>query len=274
MTEKSSTELTEEIKARVRRNLEEIFTAVAGKNVTVMAATKTVPAEVINYATQECGLHNIGENRVQEFLSKFDALDKTGVNMHFIGTLQPNKVKYIIGKVCLIHSLDSMKLAEEISKRSASAGTITDVLCGEHRKRTGKKRRPGGNGGELYRKHLLPARHKPARHNGDRSPLRRSGGLPPLFRKDKSSLYPDVRPRAVRLRPDTQHGNVGQLPPCGRVRCKSYPPRHCGVRQKRLTDAICDIFSENILADFKKRLRSPEKYGIMFLYRRTGAFNT
>ena len=54
MTEKSSTELTEEIKARVRRNLEEIFTAVAGKNVTVMAATKTVPAEVINYATQEC----------------------------------------------------------------------------------------------------------------------------------------------------------------------------------------------------------------------------
>lgn len=129
MTEKSSTELTEEIKARVRQNLEEIFSAVAGKNVTVMAATKTVPAEVINYATQECGLHNIGENRVQELLSKFDALDKTGVNMHFIGTLQPNKVKYIIGKVCLIHSLDSMKLAEEISKRSASAGIITDVLC-------------------------------------------------------------------------------------------------------------------------------------------------
>lgn len=129
MTEKSSTELTEEIKARVRRNLEEIFSAVAGKNVTVMAATKTVPAEVINYATQECGLHNIGENRVQELLSKFDALDKTGVNMHFIGTLQPNKVKYIIGKVCLIHSLDSMKLAEEISKRSAASGIVTDVLC-------------------------------------------------------------------------------------------------------------------------------------------------
>lgn len=129
MTEKSSTELTEEIKARVRRNLEEIFSAVAGKNVTVMAATKTVPAEMINYATQECGLHNIGENRVQELLSKFDALDKTGVNMHFIGTLQPNKVKYIVGKVCLIHSLDSMKLAEEISKRSAASGIVTDVLC-------------------------------------------------------------------------------------------------------------------------------------------------
>ena len=108
MTEKSSTELTEEIKARVRRNLEEIFTAVAGKNVTVMAATKTVPAEVINYATQECGLHNIGENRVQELLSKFDALDKTGVNMHFIGTLQPNKVRLQFGKVFLfIHCFHS-----------------------------------------------------------------------------------------------------------------------------------------------------------------------
>lgn len=129
MTERSSTELTEEVKASVRRNLEEIFSAVAGKNVTVMAATKTVPAEIINYATQECGLHNIGENRVQEFMSKYDALDKSGVNMHFIGTLQPNKVKYIIGKVCLIHSLDSMKLAEEISKRSSAAGTVTGVLC-------------------------------------------------------------------------------------------------------------------------------------------------
>ena len=51
------------------------------------------------------------------------------MNMHFIGTLQPNKVKYIIGKVCLIHSLDSMKLAEEISKRSAASGIVTDVLC-------------------------------------------------------------------------------------------------------------------------------------------------
>lgn len=129
MTEKSSTELTEDIKASVRRNLEEIFSAVSGKNVTVMAATKTVPAEIINYATQECGLHNIGENRVQEFMSKYDLLDKRGVNMHFIGTLQPNKVKYIIGKVCLIHSLDSMKLAEEISKRSAALGIVTDVLC-------------------------------------------------------------------------------------------------------------------------------------------------
>lgn len=129
MTERSSTELTEDIKSSVRRNLEEIFEAVAGKNVTVMAATKTVSPEIINFATQECGLRNIGENRVQELMSKYDALDKTDVKLHFIGTLQPNKVKYIVGKVCLIHSLDSLRLAEEISKRSTAIGIVTDVLC-------------------------------------------------------------------------------------------------------------------------------------------------
>ncbi len=132
MMEKLSTELTEltpEIKNAVRRNLEDIFSAALPKNVTVMAATKTVPPEIINYALTECGLHHIGENRVQELNEKYDRLTLDGVKLHFIGTLQPNKVKYIIGRVCLIHSLDSMKLALEISRRSCAAGLVTDTLC-------------------------------------------------------------------------------------------------------------------------------------------------
>ena len=131
MTEKSSTEKApaEETLLSVKKNLTEIFSAVAGKNVTVMAATKTVPPAVINYAITECGLRNIGENRVQELNEKYDRLALDGVKVHFIGTLQPNKVKYLIGRVCLIHSLDSLKLAEEISRRSRSAGTVTDMLC-------------------------------------------------------------------------------------------------------------------------------------------------
>lgn len=132
MTEKLSTEpsvLTAEIKNAVKDNLKKIFSAALPKNVTVMAATKTVAPEIINYAVTECGLRNIGENRVQELNEKYDSLMLDGVKLHFIGTLQPNKVKYIIGRVCLIHSLDSMKLATEISRRSCAAGIVTDTLC-------------------------------------------------------------------------------------------------------------------------------------------------
>lgn len=127
MTEKSSLELEktkQNIKDQIKKIKEEI-----SDNTVLMAATKTVDVSLINYAINECGLTDIGENRVQELLSKYDELQKDKVNLHFIGTLQANKVKYIVGKVCLIHSLDSMKLAEEISKRSVKMGIITDCLC-------------------------------------------------------------------------------------------------------------------------------------------------
>ena len=92
------------------------------QNVTLLAATKTVPAEVINYVTQELGIKNIGENRVQELIDKYDALNLDGVKLHFIGKLQTNKVKYIIDKVDMIHSLDSIKLAKEIDSRAKKSG--------------------------------------------------------------------------------------------------------------------------------------------------------
>ena len=97
-------------------------------NVTLLAATKTVPAEAVNYAIDNLGITDIGENRVQELLEKYDALHKERLNIHFIGRLQTNKVKYIIDKVCLIHSLDSEKLAAEIDRQARKIGKVMDVL--------------------------------------------------------------------------------------------------------------------------------------------------
>ena len=135
MTEKSLTDTeasrlpSPEDRERIRLNLETVCQAIAPYPVTLMAATKTVPAPLIRYAIEACGLTDVGENRVQELLAKYDELAPTGARIHFIGRLQPNKVKYLIGRVCLIHSLDSVKLAEEISKRSAARGLVTDTLC-------------------------------------------------------------------------------------------------------------------------------------------------
>ncbi|MBQ4156458.1 MAG: YggS family pyridoxal phosphate-dependent enzyme [Clostridia bacterium] len=95
-------------------------------DVTLLAATKTVPVEVINYSFSQ-GIKYMGENRVQEFLSKEEQLDK-GFHRHFIGTLQTNKVKQIVGKVELIQSVDSIKLAKEISKHSINKGITSNVL--------------------------------------------------------------------------------------------------------------------------------------------------
>lgn len=92
----------------------------------LLAATKTVPVEVINHAIAS-GIKLIGENRVQELCSKIDMLDGSAVR-HHIGRLQTNKVKQVVGKVQMIESVDSVKLAEEIGKQSRRLGIVTDVL--------------------------------------------------------------------------------------------------------------------------------------------------
>lgn len=94
--------------------------------ITLLAATKTVPVEVINHAVA-AGVPLIGENRVQELCAKWDALDKS-VPVHHIGRLQTNKVKMVVGKVAMIESVDSLRLAEEIDRRSQALGIATDVL--------------------------------------------------------------------------------------------------------------------------------------------------
>lgn len=95
------------------------------QEITLLAATKTVDVDVINHAIVS-GISYIGENRVQEFLSKYQ--DYAPVNKHFIGHLQTNKVKDIIDKVSLIHSVDSYHLAEEISKQAVKRGITVDIL--------------------------------------------------------------------------------------------------------------------------------------------------
>ncbi|MCM1269666.1 MAG: YggS family pyridoxal phosphate-dependent enzyme [Ruminococcus flavefaciens] len=98
-----------------------------GSKVDIMAVTKTVPAEVVNYVF-DFGLDLLGENRVQEFQSKAESYDSKA-KVHFIGHLQTNKVKYIINSVEMIQSVDSIKLAQEINRLAVNNGKIMDILC-------------------------------------------------------------------------------------------------------------------------------------------------
>lgn len=104
-----------------------------GSKVDIMAVTKTVPPEVVNWVFS-LGLDLLGENRVQEFLSKKDSYNTysdhgTPPRIHFIGHLQTNKVKYIIDDVDMIQSVDSLKLAQEINRLAIAHNKVMDVLC-------------------------------------------------------------------------------------------------------------------------------------------------
>ena len=111
--------INEEIKLcaeRCGRNAEDVL---------LCAVSKTRTPEEINIAI-DAGVTDIGENKVQEIMDKFDAVKP--VKWHMIGHLQTNKVKYIIDKVSMIHSVDSYKLAAEINKRAAQHGLVMDIL--------------------------------------------------------------------------------------------------------------------------------------------------
>ena len=102
----------------------------SGRNaddVVLLAATKTVDAETVNFVIEN-GISCIGENRVQELLEKYEYIDRDKVDIHFIGRLQTNKVKYIVDKVSLIHSVDSVKLAKEIDKQCSKINKVMNVL--------------------------------------------------------------------------------------------------------------------------------------------------
>lgn len=102
----------------------------AGRNpadVRLMAVTKTVESVYINKVL-DLGADLIGENRVQEYLGKKDKLHLNGVEKHLIGHLQTNKVKQIVGEVDMIESVDSVKLAREISRVSVNRGISSDIL--------------------------------------------------------------------------------------------------------------------------------------------------
>ena len=95
-------------------------------SVRIMAVTKTVPCEKINFV-ESLGIDLLGENRVQEFLGKYENYSEKS-EIHFIGGLQKNKVKYIIDKVSMIHSVDSIELAAEIDRRASMHGKVMDIL--------------------------------------------------------------------------------------------------------------------------------------------------
>ncbi len=111
---------------RIKQNINEIKDKIRGR-AEILGATKGVAPEVINYAAT-CGITIIGENRVNDLRDKYDYLDRELLDIHFIGPLQTNKVKYIIDKVSLIHSVDSLRLAREIDKRAYRIDKRMDVL--------------------------------------------------------------------------------------------------------------------------------------------------
>lgn len=133
MTEKYyPEERLQEISDNIKRVRETVAQAAirAGRDpaeVRLMAVTKTVAAAEINHAIS-CGIDLIGENKVQEFLSKKPQLQLSGVETHMIGHLQTNKVKDILGQVDVIQSVDSLRLAQALSKRAQAQNIPCKVL--------------------------------------------------------------------------------------------------------------------------------------------------
>ena len=114
----------EEVRALIKESAESVGRKY--EDVTLVAVTKTHGADVINEAIK-CGVTDIGENKVQEILEKYD--DVLPVRWHLIGHLQTNKVKYIIDKVCMIHSVDSVHLMDEIERSAIKKGIpAMDIL--------------------------------------------------------------------------------------------------------------------------------------------------
>ncbi|MCR4888353.1 MAG: YggS family pyridoxal phosphate-dependent enzyme [Ruminococcus sp.] len=113
----------------IRENIAEAADKCGRKpeDVRIMAVTKTVAPEIVNHAVS-LGISLLGENRVQEFQSKQEAYDSSA-EIHFIGHLQTNKVKYIIEPMSMIQSVDSVKLAAEINRLAAAHNKVMDVLC-------------------------------------------------------------------------------------------------------------------------------------------------
>ncbi|KAF5052275.1 Pyridoxal phosphate homeostasis protein [anaerobic digester metagenome] len=97
------------------------------EDITIIAVSKTVDGSRAREAVMG-GLENLGENRVQEIMNKYDELQDLQVKWHMIGHLQKNKVKYIIDKVELIHSVESIELAAEINKRASQRNIISNIL--------------------------------------------------------------------------------------------------------------------------------------------------
>ncbi len=125
MTERPS---VEQMLQNIREIRGRIQMAAPGAQVRLMAVTKTVEPALINAAVESGGITLLGENRVQEFLDKEQQYRRESCQVHFIGHLQTNKVKYIADKVDMIESVDSLKLAQTIQRECERIGRVMPVL--------------------------------------------------------------------------------------------------------------------------------------------------
>lgn len=114
--------------ARIREQIDAVCKT-CGRDpasVTLIAVSKTKPVSMINELIK-IGVEDFGENHAQELVSKTEEIT-TPLRWHFIGNLQTNKVKYVVGRACLIHSVNSLRLAEAVSKESVKKGLVSDIL--------------------------------------------------------------------------------------------------------------------------------------------------
>lgn len=131
-TEKLLSERAEQIRKNIAHVRERIAAAAARagrkpEEITLVAVTKTMPASDVSAAVR-CGVGVIGENRVQELITKLPDIEIGKAQVHLIGHLQTNKVKSVVDKVDMIQSLDSLHLATEIDRQAARVGRVIDVL--------------------------------------------------------------------------------------------------------------------------------------------------
>lgn len=111
----------------VNENIKNSLSKNKNKNkTTLIAVSKTKPVDMLQEA-YDAGIRDFGENKVQEIMDKYDNLPND-IRWHMIGHLQTNKVKYIVDKVYMIHSVESVKLAEEISKRAINCSRVIPIL--------------------------------------------------------------------------------------------------------------------------------------------------
>lgn len=128
MTEKQLSDIEKRVECIIKQiNDKALSLGRSTDCVTLEAVTKTVPPKRVNEAIR-AGCVVLGENRVSELLEKYDSYDLSKSTVHFIGHLQTNKVKYIVDKVSMIESVDSIHLAKEIDKQCEKIGKKMDIL--------------------------------------------------------------------------------------------------------------------------------------------------
>lgn len=114
----------------VRRRIDAACAACGRRSeeITLLAAVKYAEPDEIDRLFH-CGVTTVGENRVQQLVEHYESAGLDRFDVHFIGSLQTNKVKYLTSRVTLVESLDSLRLAAELDRQAKKAGIVTDVLC-------------------------------------------------------------------------------------------------------------------------------------------------